>query len=96
MIQVESSRITTDSWKGLAWILRVGSRISLMQLSETARYKAYILIYGQIYAEHLDITDCWKDLARILTVGSRISHIQPAPEFVSCILQTLNDLQRIS
>ena len=63
MIQVESSLIATDSWKDLAWILTVGSRISHMQLSENARYKAYILIYGQIYAVHLDITDSWKDLA---------------------------------
>ena len=47
-----------------------------MQLAESARYKAYILIYGKIYAEHLDITDSWKDLAWILTVGSRISHMQ--------------------
>ena len=49
-----------------------------MQLAESARYTPYILIYGKIYAEHLDITDRWKDLARILTVGSRISHMRPA------------------
>ena len=30
---------------------------------ETARYTPYILIYGRIYAEHLDIADSWKDLA---------------------------------
>ena len=47
-----------------------------MRLAETARYTAYILIYGKIYTVHLDITDSWKDLAKILTVGSRSSHMQ--------------------
>jgi predicted heme/steroid binding protein len=49
-----------------------------MQLSETARYTAYILVCGKIYDVYLDRTDSWKDLAWILTVGAIISHMRPA------------------
>jgi hypothetical protein len=34
-----------------------------MQPSEFARYTAYILVYGKIYAVYLVITDSWKDHA---------------------------------
>ena len=53
----------TYSWKDLARLNSVGNRISHMRPAESARYTAYILVYGKIYAVYLDITDSWKDLA---------------------------------
>ena len=95
MILDESSQITTDSWKGLARIMYIGSKSSLMQMSETAQCVTH-LQPARIASETLQLSETvvHLHLARILTVGSRVSHIQPAPECVSCNQQTLKDLQR--
>ena len=96
MILDEGSQITTDSWKGLARIMYIGSKSSLMQMSETAQCVTHLQQPARIASETLQLSETvvHLHLASILTVGSRVSHIQPAPECVSCNQQTLKDLQR--
>ena len=49
-----------------------------MQPADSARYTAYVLVCGAIYAVYLGITDSWTHLAGISNSGNRASDMQPA------------------